>query len=99
MFIRGVSSRGVSEVCEESLGTKPSASTVSRVFHILEEGSTAWKHRPRAERYLYAFADGTYLPVIYSSESCQMPILAVMGIMITGEREVLDSGASPGCYG
>lgn len=89
MFIRGVSTRGVGEVCEELLGTKPSASTVSRVFHTLEEEYTAWKNRPLAERYLYGFADGTYFRVIYNDEGCHMPILAVVGITLTGEREVL----------
>jgi transposase-like protein len=40
--------------------TAPSASTVSRVFHTLEDEYQAWKSRALAEEYLYAFADGTY---------------------------------------
>jgi putative transposase len=42
-----------------------------------------------APRYVYAFADGTYFTVIYNGEGCKMPILAVVGIATTGEREVL----------
>lgn len=34
-------------------------------------------------------ADGTYFTVIYNGEGCKMPILAVVGIATTGEREVL----------
>ncbi len=34
-------------------------------------------------------ADGTYFTVIYHGEGCKMPIVAVVGIAITGEREVL----------
>jgi putative transposase len=41
-----------------------------------------------AERYVYAFADGTYFTVIYNGQGCKMPILAVVGIRVTGEREV-----------
>ena len=89
MFVRGVSTRGVGEVLEQLTGTKPSPSTVSRVFHTLEEEYTAWKKRPLAARYSYAFADGTYFSVIYEEEGCKMPILAVTGITEAGEREVL----------
>ncbi len=89
MFIRGASTRGVGEIIENLTGSRPSASTVSRVFHTLEEEYQAWKAQPLAEHYAYAFADGTYFTVIYEGEGCQMPILAVVGITLTGERQVL----------
>lgn len=41
------------------------------------------------ERYVYAFADGTYFSVIYNGEGHKMPILAVIGINAAGERAVL----------
>src|SRR5207247_1039016 len=47
------------------------------------------QRRELAERYAYAFADGTYFTVIYNGEGCKMPILAVVGIAPTGERDVL----------
>lgn len=90
MFVKGVSSSRVGEVMETLTGTKPSASTVSRVFHSLEQEYEHWKSRPLEERYAYAFADGTYFTVIYNQEGCKMPILAVVGIKTTGEREVLE---------
>jgi transposase-like protein len=89
MFIGGVSTRKVGEVVESLTGSKPSASTVSRVFHTLEGEFEAWKTRPLEERYEYAFADGTYFTVIYDGEGLKMPILAVIGITTTGQREVL----------
>ena len=89
MFIKGVSTSKVGEVMETLTGTKPSASTVSRVFHSLEEEYEQWKKRPLEACYAYAFADGTYFTVIYNGEGCKMPILAVVGIKTTGEREVL----------
>jgi transposase-like protein len=55
------------------------------VFHTLESEYEQWKHRQLAERYAYAFADGTYFTVIYNGEGCKMPILAVVGITTTGE--------------
>ncbi len=89
MFLGGVSMTRVGEVVETLTGTKPSASTVSRVFHTLENEYEQWKTRPLCERYVYAFADGTYFTVIYNGEGCKMPILAVVGIAESGERDVL----------
>jgi putative transposase len=89
MFVKGVSTAKVGEVIETLTGSHPSASTVSRVFHTLESEYEQWKKRKLAERYVYAFADGTYFTVIYNGEGCKMPILAVVGIAETGERDVL----------
>src|SRR2546423_3839576 len=89
MFVGGVSMTKVGEVVETLTGSKPSASTVSRVFHTLESEYTQWKKRSLQARYAYAFADGTYFTVIYGDEGCKMPILAVVGIAETGEREAL----------
>ncbi|MBO0789876.1 MAG: transposase [Ktedonobacteraceae bacterium] len=66
MFVKGVSTAKVGEVVETLTGSHPSASTVSRVFHTLESEYDQWKQRPLAERYEYAFADGTYFTVIYN---------------------------------
>jgi putative transposase len=89
MFVGGVSTRRVGEVVESLTGTKPSSTTVSRVFHSLEEEFATWKSRPLAPEYAYAFADGTYFSVIYDREGYKMPILAVIGITPSGERDVL----------
>lgn len=89
MFVKGVSPRKVGPVIETLTGSHPSASTVSRVFHTLEGEYEQWKQRQLAQRYAYAFADGTYFTVIYNAEGCKMPILAVMGITESGERDVL----------
>jgi putative transposase len=89
MFVKGVSTTKVGQVIETLTGSHPSASTVSRVFHTLDSEYKQWKQRRLAERYAYAFADGTYFTVIYNDEGCKMPILAVVGIAESGEREVL----------
>jgi putative transposase len=89
MFIGGVSTRRTGEVVKSLTGSKPSPSTVSRVFHTLEGEYEAWQKRTLEGRYEYAFADGTYFTVIYDGEGHKMPILAVVGINTTGQREVL----------
>jgi transposase-like protein len=89
MFIKGVSQEKVGEVIESLTGSKPSASTVSRVFHTLQEEYEQWKQRPLQERYVYVFVDGTYFSVIYDEQGCHMPILVAYGIAPEGERSVL----------
>jgi putative transposase len=89
MFISGGSTAQVGQVVEQLTRTKPSPSTVSRVFHGLEDEFGSWKKRPLAPEYLYAFADGTYFSVIYGKEGHKMPILAVVGITVDGQRDVL----------
>ena len=89
MFVGGVSTSRVGEVVESLTGVKPSPSTVSRVYHQLEEEFERWKKRPLASEYVYAFADGTYFSVIYAGEGCKMPILAIIGITPEGQREVV----------
>jgi transposase-like protein len=89
MFVKGVSMEQVGGLVETLTDTHPSPSTVSRVFHTLEGEFEGWKKRPLKERYLYAFADGTYFTVIYDQAGCKMPILAVIGIDEEGKRGVL----------
>jgi transposase-like protein len=89
MFVAGASTTRVGEVVEALSGTQPSPSTVSRVFHGLDEEFEQWKKRPLQEHYLYIFADGTYFTVIYDGQGEKMPILAVIGIDSGGKREIL----------
>lgn len=89
MFVKGVSMEQVGNVVETLTGTHPSPSTVSRVFHTLEDEFEGWKNRSLKTHYVYAYADGTYFTVIYDKTGCKMPILAVVGIDESGCREVL----------
>ena len=89
MFVGGNSQEQVGSVVAALTGSAPSAAAVSRLFHTLEAEYAAWKERPLAAHYPYLFADGTYFSVIYDGQGHKMPILAVVGINMAGEREVL----------
>ncbi|MEP6896320.1 MAG: IS256 family transposase [Chloroflexota bacterium] len=89
MFVQGVSTERVGQIVETLSGSHPSASTVSRVFHTLEEEFAEWKKHPLQAHYLYLILDGTYFSVIYDGKGTKMPILAVIGIDLEGKREVL----------
>jgi transposase-like protein len=89
MFVGGVSQQAVGTVVERVAGTTPSPSTVSRVFHTLEAEFATWQKRTLPRRYAYVFADGSYFSVIYDGEGQKMPILALIGITVEGQREVI----------
>jgi transposase-like protein len=89
MFVGGVSTAKVGDVLEALGSSSLSPSTVSRIFHTLEEEFETWKERPLQGHYWYVFADGTYFSVIYNGQGEKMPILAVIGIDSAGKREVL----------
>ncbi len=88
-FVAGASMAQVGGIMETLTGVKPSPATVSRVHQTLEAEFQTWKNRPLLAHYLYLFADGTYFTVIYNAEGQKMPVLAVVGITPTGERDVL----------
>ena len=89
MFVSGASTEQVGQVMESLTGKSVSPATVSRTFHTLDAEYKAWKERPLSDRYLYVYADGTYFTVIYDDTGHKMPILAVLGINLQGEKEVL----------
>ncbi len=89
MFVGGNRTEQVSNIVEALTGSAPSTAAVSRLFHTLEAEYTVWKERPLSAHYQYVFADGTYFSVIYDGQGHKMPILAVVGINLAGDREVL----------
>ncbi len=93
MFVDGVSTQQAGAVMKEVTGHRSSASTVPRVFHTLEAEYETWKMRPLAVHYQYVFAapsgHPTYFTVIYEEKGIKMAVLAVVGLNLAGEREVL----------
>lgn len=89
MFVGGASTQGVGKIVETLTGKKPSPSTVSRVFHSLEGEYKTWKDRKLETHYLYAYADGTYFSIIYDDKVEKMPLLAILGVNESGQRELL----------
>lgn len=89
MFVGGNSTVQVGQVVEALTGSTPSTSAVSRLFHTLEAEYAVWRERPLAAHYRYVFADGACFTVIYEEQGIKMTVLAVVGINLTGEKEVL----------
>lgn len=92
MFIRGVSTRKVGDVVELLTEESPSAATVSRVFQSLREECEEWRKRPLESQYLYIYLDGVYFSVGYDDSFVKEPVLAALGVKLSGEKELLGYG-------
>lgn len=73
-------------------GDRPSASTVSRIFHSLQEECDGWRSRPLEPRYRYIHLNGVYFTVGYDGDYVKEPMLAAIGVKGDGERELLGHG-------
>jgi putative transposase len=61
MYVRGLSTRDVSALYHETVGTTLSKSAVSRVTHQLQQDFEAWRRRDLSELAIaYVFLDGQY---------------------------------------
>jgi putative transposase len=89
MFVRGVSTSQVGQVLETLNGLAPSASTVSRVFHQLEPTFQAWQSRPLPAWVLYLHLDAIELTIKYAGDGVKMAVLAAIGVLPDGRRELL----------
>ncbi len=89
-FLAGISTRRVGEALEPLLGTKVSASTVSRVTKSLDEEVRRFHWRRLADHYQYLMFDGICLKVKHVGGVSKRLVLTAYGITTEGKRELID---------
>jgi putative transposase len=89
MFVSGTSTHKVGEVAQTLLGVAPSASAVSRLNHSLTEQFEAWRCRPLLANFRVLYLDGIYLEVRHGDQVDPTIILAVMGVDLEGNKDML----------
>ncbi len=91
MYVKGVSTRKVSEVLEKLGGCTMSASQVSRCAQELDEQIRLWRGRPLAEKsYRALVIDARYEKMRnHRGNVVSQAVLVVTGVADTGRREVL----------
>lgn len=94
-FIRGVSTRNVSNALKPILGSSFSASTVSRVTKNLNIKVAEFHKRNLLDEYQFLFLDGITLKVKNSLKSCKKLILVAYGITIFGKKELISFRIAP----
>jgi transposase-like protein len=59
--------------------------------HAVQE-CEAWRKRPLDSCYLYIHLDGVYFSVGYDDSFVKEPVLAALGVKLSGEKELLGYG-------
>ena len=93
MYVKGVSTRKVTEVMEVLCGFEVSSQEVSRATELLEEQLVTWRNRPLSYcRYL--FLDARYEKVRVDNVVRDCAVLIAVGVNAQGAREVLGVSVS-----
>jgi putative transposase len=89
-FLRGISTRQVSEVLQPVLGESYSAQTISNITRQLDQAVQQFHRGPLADDYAYLFLDGIVLKVRDSARKVRRRmVLVAYGVTRTGRRRVL----------
>src|ERR1700676_3324518 len=89
-FLRGISTRQVSDVLQPVLGESYSAQTISNITRQLDSAVQQFHRGPLTDEYLYLFLDGIVLKVRDSARKVRRRmILVAYGVTRAGLRRVL----------
>ena len=88
MYVKGVSTRKVSQITEQLCGTAISATQVSRIAKLLDEELKQFRERELGE-YRVVYLDAHYEKVRVSGSIQDLAILKAIGVNRWGKREVL----------
>ena len=90
MYVKGVSTRRVSDIVEILCGTTISSSQVSRLAKELDVEIEQWKQQ-RIGQIQYLVLDATYETVREGARSAKQALLVAIGIDYEGNRWILDA--------
>lgn len=93
MYVKGISTRKVTDVLEKMCGLEISSTQVSRVAKILDEQLEKWRSRLLGE-YPYLVLDAHYEKVRQNGSVVSCAVFTAIGINTDGRREILGVSVS-----
>lgn len=90
MYVKGVSTRRVSQITEILCGTSVSSSQVSRLAKELDKEIELWKSRDIGQ-IQYLGVDATYESVRVGQQVVKQALLVAIGVDYQGHRHILDA--------
>jgi len=88
MYVKGISTRRVTDVLEKMCGLDISSTQVSRVAKVLDEQLEKWRNRPLGG-YPYLVLDAHYEKVRKNGSVLPCAVFTAIGINPDGRREIL----------
>lgn len=93
MYVKGVSTRRVSDIVEILCGTEVSSSQVSRLAKELDAEVESWRASPIGQ-IQYLILDARYESVRVGSQVAKQALLLAIGVDYNGERHILDTSVA-----
>ena len=93
MYVKGVSTRRVSDIVEILCGTEVSSSQVSRLAKKLDAEVESWRASPIGQ-IQYLILDARYESVRVGSQVVKQALLLAIGVDYNGERHILDTSVA-----
>lgn len=90
MYVKGVSTRRVSDIVEILCGTEVSSSQVSRLAKELDAEVESWRVSPVGQ-IQYLILDARYESVRVGSQVTKQALLVAIGVDYSGNRHILDT--------
>ncbi|MBV7681906.1 IS256 family transposase [Escherichia coli] len=90
MYVKGVSTRRVSDIVVILCGSEVSSSQVSRLAKELDDEITSWKAQPVGQ-IQYFVLDATYESVRVGCHVVKQALLVAIGVDYSGNRHILDA--------
>lgn len=90
MYVKGVSTRRVSDIVEILCGTEVSSSQVSRLAKELDAEVESWRASPIGQ-IQYLILDARYESVRVGSQVTKQALLLAIGVDYSGKRHILDT--------
>ncbi len=92
-YVKGVSTRRVSDIVEILCGTEVSSSQVSRLSKELDKEVSAWRSLPLGQ-IQYLVLDATYESVREDASVVKQALLVAIGVDYNGNRHLLDTAVA-----
>ncbi|MBW3078686.1 IS256 family transposase [Bifidobacterium simiiventris] len=89
MYLAGVSTRQVDDVCQLLWGDRMPSQTLSDKLKRVYADIDAWRERPLTQEYPYVFMDGVWHKRCWGGAVENVSVLVAIGVGADGRREVL----------
>jgi transposase-like protein len=99
MYGKGMSTRDIQNILEETYGVEVSADTISAITDKVWPLVEAWQNRPLAAIYPIIFLDALHLKLRRQGRVGNVAVYIVLGVDLEGHRDVLGHWIGDGAEG
>jgi putative transposase len=99
MYARGMSTRDIQNILEETYGVDISPATISAITEKVQKLAIGWQSRPLEAVYPIVFLDAIHVRMKVDDKIQNVAVYCILGITLSGHREILGHWISTGGEG